>query len=126
MAYMIKLQEASDAKMDYIVKLQEDSAAKQKEMSQLQTEMKQLQEKMNQLQKEALDQQEKTNQLALEHHEEIKQLQIQALGQLSVLQDSVQAVLTQTYELHEYPIPRLFIVLPQYPSGWNILEPFTE
>ncbi|KAF9944889.1 hypothetical protein BGZ72_001859, partial [Mortierella alpina] len=58
--------------------------------------------------------------------EKMEQLQIQALGQLAVLQSRVQAVLTQTYELHEYPIPRLFIVLPQYPSGWDILEPFTE
>ncbi|KAF9943972.1 hypothetical protein BGZ65_012897, partial [Modicella reniformis] len=39
--------------------------------------------------------------------EEMKQLQIQALEQLSLLQTQVQAVMTQTYELHEYPIPRL-------------------
>ncbi|KAG0010688.1 hypothetical protein BGZ81_002607, partial [Podila clonocystis] len=48
--------------------------------------------------------------------EKMEQLQIHALGQLAVLQSRVQAVLTQTYKLHEYPIPRLFIVLPQDPS----------
>ncbi|KAF9079838.1 hypothetical protein BGX23_003095 [Mortierella sp. AD031] len=50
--------------------------------------------------------------------DEIKELQIQALGQLAVLQTRIKAVLTQTYELHEYPIPRLFVVLPQNPSRW--------
>ncbi|KAF9346148.1 hypothetical protein BGX34_004155, partial [Mortierella sp. NVP85] len=44
--------------------------------------------------------------------EEMNQLQIQALNRLAQLRNNVQALLTQTYELHEYPIPRLFIVLP--------------
>ncbi|KAF9274957.1 hypothetical protein BGZ88_002686 [Linnemannia elongata] len=57
---------------------------------------------------------------------EIKDLQIQALGQLAVIQTRVMAVLTQTYELHEYPIPRLFIVLPQNPSKWTKVNPFTN
>ncbi|KAF9987431.1 hypothetical protein BGZ65_003641 [Modicella reniformis] len=54
--------------------------------------------------------------------DEMKQLQIQALSQLALLQKQVQAVLTQTYELHEYPIPRLFVVLPQDSTGWNRLN----
>ncbi|KAF9093224.1 hypothetical protein BGX27_001650, partial [Mortierella sp. AM989] len=58
--------------------------------------------------------------------DEIKQLQVQALNQLAVIQNRVQAVLTQTYELHEYPIPRLFVVLPQDSSSWDILDPFTK
>ncbi|KAI9240922.1 MAG: hypothetical protein BYD32DRAFT_449058 [Podila humilis] len=98
MAHMIKLQEASDAK----------------------------QEKMMQLQKQALDQQEEMKQLALKQQEEMKQLQIQALGQLAVLQDRVKAVLTQTYELHEYPISRLFVVLPQDLSRWDTMDPFSN
>ncbi|KAF9922506.1 hypothetical protein BGZ67_010486, partial [Mortierella alpina] len=120
---LVRLQEASNANIAYMIQLQKESAAKQEEMSQLQKEMKELQEasdakqeKMNQLQMQALEQQEKMEQLAIDHHEEIKHLQIQALGQLSVLQDRVKAVLTQTYELHEYPIPRLFVVLPEEPS----------
>ncbi|KAI8597269.1 hypothetical protein EDD21DRAFT_222672 [Dissophora ornata] len=58
--------------------------------------------------------------------DEMKQLQAKALSKLAVLQARVQAVFTQTYELHEYPIPRLFIVLPQDSSRWDILEPFSS
>ncbi|KAG0303192.1 RHO1 GDP-GTP exchange protein 2 [Dissophora globulifera] len=58
--------------------------------------------------------------------EKMEQLHIQALGQLAVLQTRVQAVLTQTYELHEYPIPRLFVVLPQNPSRWDAANPFSN
>ncbi|KAF9362268.1 hypothetical protein BGX34_006493, partial [Mortierella sp. NVP85] len=49
--------------------------------------------------------------------DEMKQLQIQALDRLVMLQNGVRALLTQTYELHEYPIPRLFIVLPDERSS---------
>jgi len=58
--------------------------------------------------------------------DEIKELQIQALDRLALLQKSVQALLTQTYELHEYPIPRLFIVLPEDSSSWNPLDRLTH
>ncbi|KAF9916694.1 hypothetical protein BGZ65_000171, partial [Modicella reniformis] len=34
--------------------------------------------------------------------------------------------MTQTYELHEYPIPRLFVVLPHGDSIWNIKSPFSN
>ncbi|KAG0231637.1 hypothetical protein B0O80DRAFT_484960 [Mortierella sp. GBAus27b] len=51
--------------------------------------------------------------------DEIKQLQIQALDRLSTLHNNVKALMTQTYELHEYPIPRLFVVLPQQSTSWN-------
>jgi len=54
--------------------------------------------------------------------DEMKQLQIQALDRLALLQKSVKALLTQTYELHEYPIPRLFIVLPDNTSSWNPMD----
>ena len=53
---------------------------------------------------------------------EMKDLQMQALDRLALIQSSVQALMTQTYELHEYPIPRLFIVLPQDISSWNPLD----
>ncbi|KAG0041966.1 hypothetical protein BGZ89_007134, partial [Linnemannia elongata] len=137
-------QQELSAKMDHMIKSQDEMKqlqkafdAKQEEMKQLalkhQEEMKQLhkasdakQEEMKQLQKQALDQQEEMKQLTLDHHEEIKQLQIQALGQLSVLQSRIQAVLTQSYELHEYPIPRLFVVLPQDRSGWDTMNPFSN
>lgn len=60
---------------------------------------KQLQERMIQMQKE-MD----------EKQDHMLQMQQQALDRLAIIQSSVQVVLTQTYELHEYPIPRLFIV----------------
>ena len=54
--------------------------------------------------------------------DEMKGLQLQALDKLALLQNSVRALMTQTYELHEYPIPRLFIVLPHDSSSWNPLD----
>ena len=130
-------QQGLNAKMDLMLKSQEDSSRSQEEMKQLQKEMKQLainhHEEMKQLQKAFDTKQEEVKRLqvemrqqALDHHQETKQLQIQTLGQLSVLQSRVQAVLTQTYELHEYPIPRLFTVLPQNLVGWDAMNPFSN
>ncbi|KAF9356835.1 hypothetical protein BGX34_009728 [Mortierella sp. NVP85] len=48
-----------------------------------------------------------------EKQQEMLNKQQQALDRLAVVQGRVNALLTQTYELHEYPIPRLFIVLPK-------------
>ncbi|KAK3817496.1 MAG: hypothetical protein J3Q66DRAFT_430945 [Benniella sp.] len=58
--------------------------------------------------------------------DEMKQLQIQALDRLALIQNSVKALLTQTFELHEYPIPRLFIVLPDEKSSWNAIDFFSN
>ncbi|KAG0221089.1 hypothetical protein BGX31_010197 [Mortierella sp. GBA43] len=58
--------------------------------------------------------------------EEMKQLQIQALSQLSLLQNRIQTLMAQTYELHEYPIPRLFVVLPQDTSSWKPTKLFSN
>ncbi|KAG0237896.1 hypothetical protein BGX31_003393 [Mortierella sp. GBA43] len=88
-----------------------------------------LMEKMLRLQ-EAFDTQQKTLEtqqktLATQQKEldakqdEMIQLQNQALKQLALLQNRVQALMIQTYELHEYPIPRLFVILPQDSSSWN-------
>ncbi|CAO3568867.1 unnamed protein product [Mortierella alpina] len=40
--------------------------------------------------------------------------------------DLGQAVLTQTYNLHEYRIPCLLVVLPQDPLGWRTTYPFSN
>ncbi|KAH7054780.1 hypothetical protein BKA57DRAFT_434420 [Linnemannia elongata] len=85
--------------------------------------------KNSELQEAMLAKQEEVKQLqeqALNNQNEMKQLQLRALDQLAVLHSRVQAVLTQTYELHEYPIPRLFVVLPQDPSGWDAVNPFSN
>lgn len=49
----------------------------------------------------------------LELQQRTVQMQQQALDRLALIQNKVAAIMTQTYELHEYPIPRLFIVLPK-------------
>ncbi|KAG9067448.1 hypothetical protein KI688_012231 [Linnemannia hyalina] len=85
--------------------------------------------KNSELQEAMLAKQEEVKQLqeqVLSNQEEMKQLHRRALDQLAVLQSRVQAVLTQTYELHEYPIPRLFVVLPQDPLGWDAVNPFSN
>ncbi|CAO3568667.1 unnamed protein product [Mortierella alpina] len=56
----------------------------------------------------------------------IEKMREELMGQFAVLQSRIQAVLTQTYELHEYPIPRLFVVLPQDPSRWHIVNPLSK
>ncbi|KAG0214303.1 hypothetical protein BGX28_002411 [Mortierella sp. GBA30] len=45
--------------------------------------------------------------------QQMHDMQKQTLDRLAIVQGQIQAVLTQTYELHEYPIPRLFIILPK-------------
>ncbi|KAI7827008.1 hypothetical protein BC939DRAFT_110478 [Gamsiella multidivaricata] len=66
-------------------------------------------------------------QTAAEMQQKMLRMQQQALDRLAVIQNRVQAVLTQTYELHEYPIPRLFIVLPGETQRRDIvLSPFTS
>ncbi|KAF9350201.1 hypothetical protein BGX34_001355 [Mortierella sp. NVP85] len=57
--------------------------------------------------------QQETNEELLKRQQEMLQMQQKALDRLAIIQSSVQALVTQTYELHEYPIPRLFIVLPK-------------
>ncbi|KAF9350344.1 hypothetical protein BGX34_001266 [Mortierella sp. NVP85] len=49
----------------------------------------------------------------LKMQEKMLELQYKSLDRLAVLQNRIQAAITQTYELHEFPIPRLFIVLPK-------------
>ncbi|KAI8358927.1 hypothetical protein B0O80DRAFT_484969 [Mortierella sp. GBAus27b] len=56
--------------------------------------------------------------------EEVKQLQTQALGQLALLR--VQALVAQTFELYEYSIPRLFVVLLQDTSSQDPTNLFSN
>ncbi|KAG0256770.1 hypothetical protein BG011_004318 [Mortierella polycephala] len=53
-------------------------------------------------------------------------MQEEALNRLSAIQSRIQALITQNYELFEYPIPRLFIVLPKESGKWDKLNPFTR
>ncbi|KAF9078940.1 hypothetical protein BGX27_007425, partial [Mortierella sp. AM989] len=62
---------------------------------------------------------------AKEKDEAITSLQNRAHDRLAILQKHAQAILVQKFELHEYPISRLFIILPVHRTKWdpkNILE----
>ncbi|KAG0336012.1 hypothetical protein BG004_008228 [Podila humilis] len=58
---------------------------------------------------------------SLELQKQSFELQQVSLDKLMRLQTSISAVLTQTFELHEYPAPRLFIILPEV--GYEGLNP---
>ncbi|KAF9353414.1 hypothetical protein BGX34_011579 [Mortierella sp. NVP85] len=75
----------------------------------LQVENKELREQLFQMQAKLDEKQAKLD----EKQDQMLQMQQQALDRLAIIQSSVLALATQTYELHEYPIPRLFIVLPK-------------
>ncbi|KAF9087006.1 hypothetical protein BGX29_001099 [Mortierella sp. GBA35] len=49
---------------------------------------------------------------AKERDEEMHMMQQQTIDRLIVAQQRIEAILVQNYELHEYPIPRLFVILP--------------
>ncbi|KAG0055323.1 hypothetical protein BGZ83_008962 [Gryganskiella cystojenkinii] len=54
-------------------------------------------------------------------------MQQSTLDQLARTQAQIQALLTQTFELHEYQVPRLFIILPKVHRRRDaILKPFSN
>ncbi|KAF9082557.1 hypothetical protein BGX29_003759, partial [Mortierella sp. GBA35] len=64
---------------------------------------------------------------AIHHNQQLMlEMQQQTLDRLAVIQGRIQALLTQTYELHEYPIPRLFIILPNKTSKWDPVNIFNN
>ncbi|KAG0202437.1 hypothetical protein BGX28_005040 [Mortierella sp. GBA30] len=56
----------------------------------------------------------------VEKSEQMIQMQQEALDRLALVQTKAEAILVQNFELLEYTIPRLFIVLPETPSSkWD-------
>ncbi|KAF9946243.1 hypothetical protein BGZ72_000510, partial [Mortierella alpina] len=51
--------------------------------------------------------------------QEVWKLQKQMNDRLILIQNKTEAILTQQLELAEYPIPRLFIVLPEEPVKYD-------
>ncbi|KAK3819365.1 MAG: hypothetical protein JOS17DRAFT_836551 [Linnemannia elongata] len=51
--------------------------------------------------------------------EQMLKMQQETIDRLIVKQQRVDALLVQNYELHEYPIPRLFVVLPDSFKDWD-------
>ncbi|KAK3821021.1 MAG: hypothetical protein J3Q66DRAFT_437962 [Benniella sp.] len=80
---------------------------------QLQGQLVQMQQHMDTNQQQMYQLQKDTGEEIIKRQQEMLRMQQQALDRLAIIQSSMQALVTQTYELHEYPIPRLFIVLPK-------------
>ncbi|KAF9108063.1 hypothetical protein BGX27_008491 [Mortierella sp. AM989] len=68
-----------------------------------------------------LEVKEKNNEM-LTLQRKINEKQDLALDRLAILQRHAQAILVQTFELHEYPIPRLFIILPVDHTKWDPIK----
>ncbi|KAG0376246.1 hypothetical protein BGX24_008041 [Mortierella sp. AD032] len=56
---------------------------------------------------------------AKERDEEMHRIQRQTIDRLIITQQRIDAILVQNYELHEYPIPRLFVILPETYERWD-------
>ncbi|KAK3821142.1 MAG: hypothetical protein J3Q66DRAFT_438059 [Benniella sp.] len=82
-------------------------------LEQKQQETLELQRMLDYKQEHILQLQQSTKEEIVKKQEELLELQKQTLNRLVVILSHVKALLTQTYELHEYPIPRLFIILPE-------------
>jgi len=67
------------------------------------------------------DQVVQTKQIALE----VFELQKKMDDRLNLIQRKTEAILTQNYELLEYTIPRLFIVLPEVTTSWDSVSMFS-
>ncbi|KAG0361138.1 hypothetical protein BGX24_005427, partial [Mortierella sp. AD032] len=89
----------------------DDLQQKMSEMKQEMSEMKQKMSEMSEM-KPKID-------IIIQNQELILEKQDQTLDRLEIIQERTMAILTQTYELHEYPIPRLFIILPKDTSEWS-------
>ncbi|KAF9556315.1 hypothetical protein EC968_008315 [Mortierella alpina] len=124
---MLAKQDEQSATID-LLRIQ--SAKSMQELNAKQDEVKQLQiqnaEAMQAKHDELNAKQDKIIQLEIQALDDMKKMRNDLMGQFAVLQSRIQAVLTQTYELHEYPIPRLFVVLPQDPSRWHTMNPLSN
>ncbi|KAF9291584.1 hypothetical protein BGZ88_006806 [Linnemannia elongata] len=91
-----------------LVAHQNELVAQQNEMLRTQAESKEREEKML-AELEA----------AKERDQELHRMQQQVIDRLIVAQQRVDTILVQNYELHEYPIPRLFVILPDTYESWD-------
>ncbi|KAG0280197.1 hypothetical protein BGZ95_010951 [Linnemannia exigua] len=75
----------------------------------LHSEMLEMQAAADKMTKRILQLQE----AATDNDKRMLEMQQKALDRLALIHSKAAAILLQTYELHEYPIPRLFIILPK-------------
>ncbi|ORZ20901.1 hypothetical protein BCR41DRAFT_420942 [Lobosporangium transversale] len=97
------------------IKLQLESKKKDDRMLELQLEAKEKDDMMIEMQKKMLQLQFE----AKEKDERMLEMQRQPLGRLAILQKKAGAILVQKFEPHEYPVPRLFIILPADRTKWD-------
>ncbi|KAI9236139.1 MAG: hypothetical protein BYD32DRAFT_419464 [Podila humilis] len=109
-----KLQETQDHHTDTLM---EQLVDLQSQVGRLQQDLHEANAKIAEQMHEMAEMQTKS----LELHQQSIDMQQIALDKLMRLQTKITAVLTQTFELHEYPAPRLFIVLPEV--GYEGLNP---
>ncbi|KAG0296564.1 hypothetical protein BGZ96_009143 [Linnemannia gamsii] len=57
---------------------------------------------------------------AKKRDEDMLRMHRQTIDQLALAQQRIDAILIQNYELHEYPIPRLFVILPSSYDNWDL------
>ncbi|KAF9906063.1 hypothetical protein EC991_001071 [Linnemannia zychae] len=62
---------------------------------------------------------QQNNQYQHQQHQHTHHLQNHALSKLDVMDRKLDAILVQNYELHEYTIPRFFVVLPESFDKWD-------
>ncbi|KAK5829067.1 hypothetical protein F5H01DRAFT_374459 [Linnemannia elongata] len=98
-----------------MVQQQNDMVAQQNELVRQQNVM--LQEQAASKEREERMLQEQAESRIKE--EQMLKMQQETIDRLIVNQQRVDALLVQNYELHEYPIPRLFVVLPDSFSDWD-------
>ncbi|KAG9072909.1 hypothetical protein KI688_000690 [Linnemannia hyalina] len=85
----------------------------------------QLLEQLIQLLKEQAASKEREEQMLREQaeskvrDEQLLRMQQETIDRLTVAQQKIEAILVQNYELHEYPIPRLFVILPDSYEKWD-------
>ncbi|KAF9910217.1 hypothetical protein BX616_010922, partial [Lobosporangium transversale] len=87
---------------------QGDGTSGLQQMLQLQSEMLKVQFEMLKLQQETK-----------KKDDEMLKLQYQSPYRCAILQKHVSAALAQNFELHEHPVPRLFIILPDDTDKWD-------
>ncbi|KAF9205875.1 hypothetical protein BGZ49_003392 [Haplosporangium sp. Z 27] len=93
---------------DKVMALQLEAEENGSKMMALQLEAKEKDDRMTLLQSQMLELQN-----------QIFDLPKQALDRLAILQKHAHTIFSQNFELHEYPIPRLFIILPVDKTKWD-------
>ncbi|KAH7059942.1 hypothetical protein BKA57DRAFT_512968 [Linnemannia elongata] len=98
-----------------MVQQQNDMVAQQNEMVRQQNVMLQEQAASREREERILQEQAESK----IREEQMLKMQQETIDRLIVNQQRVDALLVQNYELHEYPIPRLFVVFPDSFGDWD-------